>query len=1629
MSMDERLPYPGLRAYHRDESDVFFGREGCVDDMVERLAATRFLAVLGASGSGKSSLVRTGLLDALELGFHARAGSRWMVADCHPGGQPMRNLAAALLAASGKPSIDELDLSVLESFLRRGPLAVAEWCADGHLPAPCNLLLLVDQFEELFRYGDYAGREEAEAFVALLLESAGSDAPIHVVITMRSEYLGACALLPRLAEQINAGLYLTRRMTREECRQAIEGPAGVVGFDIEPRLVNRLLNDLSSFAPWESDTEGSQLQRLSRRADQLPLMQHVLSRLWQVARKTDTERPCLTLDDYESIGALQGALDAHAEEVATRLSDAAKPLVRGVFRALISGTNLSDAVRRPRRFADVVAAVGADRALVAGVVEAYRANDCNFLLPSLPTPIGDDTIVDISHESLIRQWSSLAAWLIEEARAAALWQRLVNAQTRHERSEGDRLRGLDLANILAWWERERPNAAWAKGQGGDYAKVVAFLEESRQADEEEIRRKEEVAARERRRLRARAAIYAGLAIVASISSGFALWSNDNLAKETERAETARAVAEKANDMAISAADHFLTNLAERLRRTLGVPREEVDQLFKEGEDFLNDLANQTGDHAGLARARARLLLTFADVSADRDEPAGMETRVLTARDLLLRGRLEASLDDRDLGLLAESYIQESRLYELADRNDRAEAAARQANLIAQRISSKGDDTILQQAKVLYYLSGTQGINKKNKEGAASAHECVDLLTGASFSTLHSARDYLEARCHARLGWHYDAIAKDKLVSTHEEEALDIIARTPVEARDVRTLMLEAILENNRGWALNKRGDLDAARKRYENAVRTMRMISDSNPTDHSARNNLAFSMSNVGHVLLEQNAYRQALEWLESALQERDQLGERWRDSHDYGERLDRLLVDLLTTIGAITGWEQDSELLARYIAYAKRRIEVQSHFLAQAREKLCRSCLLLTKMNLAYALSRTDLQLVEGRQQQILATVDEIASDSKKIVAGSVSGKDVINAKRAWLWSVSYLPADVTEVPSATDDVARIAVLEGSRQRQVAFLAQFPGAWLIEERLGRTLWSLAKLYAQAGKPEEAVQAAERSAALYSKDAVQLLADWNATGSGPVVRDVQKAERYTSLLQSRNWKKTGFSARVDLLWTDQDDNSNHSIYLTDPRDDQDDPVDRLLWQTEQLEGVRLYGQTVEYLRAHLQTAKAERVSFVDRVTVAVTNPASPADRIASKMREHLYDKNDATGLKELLEQEWSKQGGPEGVRVAVAHVVDDRAASDPTDALFSTAVDLHAAGRSEIAVVVYDALIAAGRAPPNMLAEILRTRSFARSQSSDFEGAEKDVLLALALKPGDPEILNHLAYNWVELDRMLPAAVSILEHAAATKPDDPNIKDSLGWAYVKSGRIETGFALINEAAQAAQAKPEEAEILAHLADTYRRLGREDEAKSTFELARARATDDRVLGFIARQQRLMGVGTPSPPSEEAAAAAARLLAGAGAEKRIGISTDAAGLAIRGYDAVAYFTDREPTPGNLRHFAVWQGALWLFASADHRDRFLAEPERYAPAYGGHCGYCAAVDHKRHGLPHAWAIRNGRLFLHMSFELRHTWEEMPEKYIKDADERWPALREQMISVDDSSTYTEALLAALQKVSAGAQ
>ncbi|MDD5322089.1 MAG: ATP-binding protein [Methylococcales bacterium] len=460
-------PYPGLRPFHRDEADIFFGRDEQVDQLLIRLGKSRFLAVVGPSGCGKSSLVHTGLLNALEAGFLADVGLHWRIATMQPGSHPMRNLATALVDQIGhdtkilntdtdcdfnpplpsgegrgegfqkntntnpasesqvtsfsdtgtstvneKPQHD--DTALLLATLRRGPLGLIEALREQPLPENTNLLLVVDQFEEIFRYREHQDRDEADAFVALLLRSVqDSEFPVYVVITMRSDFLGDCALFPGLPEALNDGQFLTPRLNREQRRSAITGPARVFGAGVEPALVNRLLNDMGSDP------------------DQLPVLQHALMRLWTDAAKRETKPVTLKLDDYEALGGWDNTLSNHADEAFAELDEKQQTIAEIMFRALTERSGPKRDTRRPVSLQTVANIADVDIEQVIPVIEAFRGADRSFLTPPEGKPLTADTLIDISHESLIRQWQRMKDWVEFEAKSAETYRRLEQTALLH----------------------------------------------------------------------------------------------------------------------------------------------------------------------------------------------------------------------------------------------------------------------------------------------------------------------------------------------------------------------------------------------------------------------------------------------------------------------------------------------------------------------------------------------------------------------------------------------------------------------------------------------------------------------------------------------------------------------------------------------------------------------------------------------------------------------------------------------------------------------------------------------------------------------------------------------------------------------------------------------------------------------------------------------------------------------------------------------------------------------------------------------------------------------------------------------------------------------------------------------
>ncbi len=437
-----RPPYPGMLAFERDDAAIYFGRDPETRALIERLEArrvqggARVVAVLGASGSGKSSLLRAGVLPRL-----ARYSDNWVVAaPLRPGRDPAGELAKTLAEALGAGS-DAPAWRALDERLGADPAALAEIAADvlgraGRRDG--RLLVSVDQAEELFTLAPAA---QAERLFALLAAAAQAHAPLLVVLTLRSDYLG---LLQPLAERIGGvEEFSLAPLPSARFAQIVEGPARVAGVAIGAGLVAAATRDAAD-------------------GDALPLLAFALRELHdhavEAARAAGTT-PAIGLADYQALGdsghdlnPLENAVRRRAEAIVAALDAGAVEALREAFVGAL--TRVDDAGRYSRR-----------AATWAEIAEPARQPVQTFVEARLLVTRGDgggDRVVEVAHEALLRKWPRLVAWLDHERDFLLGRQRLERAQADWlaappERRDDALLEGLLLERARGWLG-ERPQA-------------------------------------------------------------------------------------------------------------------------------------------------------------------------------------------------------------------------------------------------------------------------------------------------------------------------------------------------------------------------------------------------------------------------------------------------------------------------------------------------------------------------------------------------------------------------------------------------------------------------------------------------------------------------------------------------------------------------------------------------------------------------------------------------------------------------------------------------------------------------------------------------------------------------------------------------------------------------------------------------------------------------------------------------------------------------------------------------------------------------------------------------------------------------------------------------------------------
>jgi WD40 repeat protein len=531
-------PFPGLRPFSTEESHLFFGREGQSDEILEMLSNNRFCAVIGASGSGKSSLMYCGLIPILYGGFISQAGSRWRVITTRPGHEPINNLANSIVE-SNKENHDEKELfvnkTITSTVLRSSSRGLVEAIKQLHMENE-NVLILVDQFEELFRFkrsGISADAiDESEAFVKLLIQaSKQAEVPIYIVLTMRSDFIGDCAQFPNLTKKINDSHYLIPQMTRADVQQAIMGPVAVGGGKISPHLVQELLNDIGD------------------NQDQLPILQHALMRTWDAWTTDLNAGDEITIDHYESIGKMEKALSLHANEAYDELTEKEKEVCEHLFKSLTEKGSDNRGIRNPTSVKFIQDISSASFQEVENVVDAFRKQGRSFLTPSYQFVLDQNSIIDISHESLMRIWDRLKVWVEEEAEAVQVYLRIADAAANYQQGRASLWRPPDLQLAINWRDKKQPTLQWGERFDPAFERAMVFLDTSKREYELEEENKIKRQKAEVRRSRIVAIVLGTAAVIALFLTLFAFVAQQEAEKQKIEAQLQKAEAEKQSEIA------------------------------------------------------------------------------------------------------------------------------------------------------------------------------------------------------------------------------------------------------------------------------------------------------------------------------------------------------------------------------------------------------------------------------------------------------------------------------------------------------------------------------------------------------------------------------------------------------------------------------------------------------------------------------------------------------------------------------------------------------------------------------------------------------------------------------------------------------------------------------------------------------------------------------------------------------------------------------------------------------------------------------------------------------------------------------------------------------------------------
>ncbi|MEA2043231.1 MAG: hypothetical protein U9N85_11880 [Bacteroidota bacterium] len=521
-TISNRNPYPGIRSFNISESNLFYGRDKQIRELSHILKSSNFVAISGASGSGKSSLIKAGLIPQI-----IQKKEKWSVAVSRPGDDPIGNLALQLHRIIKTENGSRIgSIRKIKSRFLNNELSLSELFENTEHNK--NVLLYIDQFEELFRYKNDSQNKDSEnnadRFVSLLLDAIHCENKnFYVILSLRSDFLGECSFFSGLSEAINIGHYLIPKMTQQQKMESITEPAKTLGVEITDRLIKQLQKDISS------------------NGDNLLVLQHAMMRTWDYKLLHSPPNAALDINHYEAVGTVTKALSSHAEAIYNSIEkEEDRITLERIFKSLTELGDDKKGIRRPATINEISKITGTNPADIISVTKKFREEGNSFLMPDIHTTLSADSILDISHESIMKVWDRLATWVSQETESAQTYLRLSKSAELYQAGKGGLLTNPDLQLALQWVEENAPNQFWAERYDPAFERVLLYIKYSDKEYKKMLLAKEEKQKKQIKRTRivafflGSASLISIMFLIVAMNLKIKAEASENKAKENEK---------------------------------------------------------------------------------------------------------------------------------------------------------------------------------------------------------------------------------------------------------------------------------------------------------------------------------------------------------------------------------------------------------------------------------------------------------------------------------------------------------------------------------------------------------------------------------------------------------------------------------------------------------------------------------------------------------------------------------------------------------------------------------------------------------------------------------------------------------------------------------------------------------------------------------------------------------------------------------------------------------------------------------------------------------------------------------------------------------------------------------------